>query len=58
MWYLNRSAFFVQLGFYVCNWQNVQLNTDLLKRRTWVFIHKLNRWLKVNEIKSDLKVGN
>ncbi len=42
----------------MCNWvflwvtdKKVQLNTDLLKQRAQVFIHKANGWLKLNEIK-------
>ncbi len=46
---------FVQLDLYVSNWQKVQLNTDLLKQRTQVFIHKVNGWLKLNEIKILIK---
>ncbi len=53
---------FVQLGFPVINWQKVQLNTDLLKQRSRVFIgnakvkfkkielRQLQFWLKVRLI--------
>ncbi len=34
---------FMQLGFSVSNWQKVQLNTDLLKHVTPIFIHNV-KW--------------
>ncbi len=49
-YYNTVSAIFVQLGFSLGNWQKVQLNTDLLKRRTEVLIHIANGKLKLNEI--------
>ncbi len=39
------------LGFYVSNWQKVQLNTDLLKNKTRYFYTNRNGLLKLNEIK-------
>ncbi len=50
----------MQLGFSMSNWQKVQLNTDLLKPRSQVFIPKAKVQLKLNEIKvikNGLKVG-
>ncbi len=38
------------------NWQNVQLNTDLLKTETQVFIQKMTAWLNLNEIRSIIKM--
>jgi hypothetical protein len=42
----------MQLGFSVSNSQEIQLNTDLLKRRSQVFIHNANASLKINKIKA------
>ncbi len=41
MWYLNGSAFFVQLGFYVSNWQNVDWVFTCVTDRTssWILIY-------------------
>jgi hypothetical protein len=46
-----KSYNFVQLGFSVSNRQKVQLNIDLLKHRTPLFIRNTNGSLKLNEIK-------
>ncbi len=49
---MEHTIIFVQLGFSMSNWQKVQLNTDLLKRRSQVFIHNANAQLKLNDIKA------
>ncbi len=48
----NFLKIFAQLGFTMSNWQKVQLNTDLLQRRSQVFKQNAKAWLKLNEIKA------
>ncbi len=42
--------------FHSSNWQKVQLNTDLLKFRTRYLLDKMIGWLKLNEIKKEVKL--
>ncbi len=49
---LSDNTMFRAIGFFVSNWQKVQLNTDLLKPRTQVFLHNANVQSKLNEIKA------
>jgi len=51
------NIYFVQLGFSVSNWQKVQLNIDLFKRRAQVFMHEMNGSLKLNEIRVLIILG-
>ncbi len=64
VWVLSLSndfqKYFHAIGFFSeqSNWQKVQLNTDLLKRGHEYLYRKLIAWLKRNEIRSVIKLGN
>ncbi len=49
---LSDNTMFRAIEFFVSNRQKVQLNADLLKPRTQVFLHNANVQLKLNEIKA------